>query len=603
MRQILPMHETLEKYFGYTTFRPLQEEIIQDILHNKHVFVLMPTGGGKSLCYQLPSVMLKGTTVVISPLISLMKDQVDALRLNGIKASYLNSSLTSSEQNDVLNQLEKNDLSLLYVAPERLAQPEFIDRIKEADINFFAIDEAHCISQWGHDFRPEYRQLKLLRKHFPHKAIIALTATATPRVKDDIINELQISNAKTYQASFIRPNLSYKILPKQKPFDQVLQYINDHPSEAGIIYCQSRKKAEDVAARLQDEGIKALPYHAGLADDIRQRNQERFIMEDVDVIVATVAFGMGINKSNVRFIIHYDLPQSLEHYYQETGRAGRDGLPSECIFLYSYADKFTYERFILDKQNEIEQKIAKAQLQRVIDYAQSKLCRRNLLLQYFAEESKDVHCNACDNCLNPKETFDGTVIAQKILSCVYRVKERFGLTHIAGILTGSQAQKILQYKHDTLSTYGIITDYSVQDIKNFIYELIQLGYLQQSKDQFGLLGLTAKSKALLRGDETVQLTKPMEKVITYKEKKAEPIDLDVNVQLFNRLRSVRKRLADEKNVPPYIIFSDATLKEMAAKIPMTKNQFANIKGVGAQKLEQYADSFLREIKKYTSQNI
>lgn len=592
------MYETLEKYFGYTTFRPLQEAIIQDILHSKHVFVLMPTGGGKSLCYQLPSVVLDGITVVISPLISLMKDQVDALRLNGIKAAYLNSSLSAKEQNNVLNQLMANDLSLLYVAPERLAQPGFIDRLKQANINFFAIDEAHCISQWGHDFRPEYRQLKMLRQHFPDKAIIALTATATPRVKEDIIKELHIADVKTYQASFVRPNLSYTILPKQKPFDQVLKYINDHTGEAGIVYCQSRKKAEDVAAKLQGEGIKALPYHAGLSDDIRQRNQERFLREDVDVIVATVAFGMGINKSNVRFIIHYDLPQSLEHYYQETGRAGRDGLPSECIFLYSYADKFTYERFILDKQNELEQKIAKAQLQRVIDYAQSKLCRRNLLLQYFAEESKESNCNACDNCLNPKETFDGTVLAQKILSCVYRVRERFGLTHIAGILTGSQLQKILQYQHDKLTTYGIITDYSAQDVKMFIYDLLQQGYLQQSKDQFGLLALTQKSKAVLKGEEQVQLTKPLERIITAKEKKQSQADWNFDMQLFNRLRSVRKRLADEKNVPPYVIFSDATLKEMSAKIPESRVAFSEIKGVGAQKLETYAEVFLNTIKSF-----
>lgn len=595
------MHKTLEQYFGYTTFRPLQEEIITDILRQNHVFVLMPTGGGKSLCYQLPSVMMSGTTVVISPLISLMKDQVDALRLNGIRAAYLNSSLTSSEQNEVLKQIDANALSLLYVAPERLAQPGFMDRLKGTNINFFAIDEAHCISQWGHDFRPEYRQLKQLRQHFPDKAIIALTATATPRVKDDIIKELQIPNARMYQASFARPNLSYKILPKQKPFDQILQYIKGHPGEAGIIYCQSRRKVEDIAARLQDEGIKALQYHAGLRDDIRQGNQERFIHENVDVIAATVAFGMGINKSNVRYIIHYDLPQSLEHYYQETGRAGRDGLASECIFLYSYADKFTYERFILDKQNEIEQKIAKAQLQRVIDYAQSKLCRRNLLLQYFAEESKDANCNACDNCLNPKETFDGTVIAQKILSCVYRVKERFGLTHIAAILTGSHAQKITQYHHDKLSTYGIITDYSVQDVKMFIYELIQQGYLQQSKDQYGLLSLTPLSKAVLKGEEQVQLTKLLERSITVKKKKQSQADWDFDMQLFNRLRSVRKRLADEKNVPPYVIFSDATLKEMAAKLPQTKTAFSTIKGVGAQKLESYGDIFTKVVKQFLTE--
>lgn len=597
------LHQTLEQYFGYSTFRPLQQEIVQNILDNKHVFVLMPTGGGKSLCYQLPSVMLSGTTIVISPLISLMKDQVDALKVNGIKAAFLNSSLSAKEQSEVVKQLETNDISLLYIAPERLAQPGFIEKLKEININFFAIDEAHCISQWGHDFRPEYRQLKMLRQHFPDKSIIALTATATPRVKTDIIKELNIQNSATYQASFVRPNLSYHILPKKKPFDQTLAYIKEHPGEAGIVYCQSRKKVEMVAEKLQDEGIKALPYHAGLSDMDRQQNQERFLREDIDVIVATVAFGMGINKSNVRYVIHYDLPQSLEHYYQETGRAGRDGLASECIFLYSIADKYAYERFILDKQSDEEQLIAKAQLQRVVDYATSRICRRNLLLQYFAEESKETKCTSCDNCLNPQESIDGTVIAQKILSCVYRVKERFGLAHIAGILTGSQAQKILDYKHDKLSTYGIITDYSAQDVKMFIYELLQLGYLQQSKDQYGLLSLTAKSKAVLLGNETVLLTKPMEQEIVTKQKHDTHIDLDVNMQLFNRLRTVRKKLADEQNIPPYIVFSDATLKEMAAMIPMNTRQFAEIKGVGSQKLEQYGDTFISTIKDFVSQNM
>lgn len=598
-----PIHETLEQYFGYNTFRPLQEEIITDILANKNVFVLMPTGGGKSLCYQLPSVVLPGVTVVISPLISLMKDQVDALRLNGIKAAFLNSSLSSAEQSKVIQQLHANEISLIYIAPERLAQPSFIELLKTVQINFFAIDEAHCISQWGHDFRPEYRQLKMLRKQFPDKAVIALTATATPRVKSDIIKELLIQDASVYQASFVRPNLSYHILPKKKPFEQTLAYSKEHPGEAGIVYCQSRKKVEMVAEKLQAQGIKALPYHAGLSDETRHENQERFLREDVDVIVATVAFGMGINKSNVRYVIHYDLPQSLEHYYQETGRAGRDGLPSECIFLYSIADKYAYERFILEKQSEEEQLIAKAQLQRVVDYAQSRICRRTLLLQYFAEESKEMKCSSCDNCLNPQETINGTVLAQKILSCIYRVKERFGISHIAGILTGSQAQKIQQYQHDKLSTYGIIDNYSSQDVKMFIYELIQLGYIQQSKDQYGLLRLTPLSKSVLVGDKTVLLTKPMEVQITVKEKKETPFDLDVNMQLFNRLRVVRKKLADEKNVPPYVVFSDATLKEMAARIPMNVHQFAGIKGVGSQKLEQYAEIFLQTIKQFAAEQV
>jgi len=593
------LYHALQQYFGYSSFRPLQKAIVEDILQKRDVFVLMPTGAGKSLCYQLPSMLMSGVTVVVSPLISLMQDQVDTLKQNGIKAAYLNSSLTPPEQKHIVSLLERNELSLIYVAPERLCQQTFLELLKKININFFAIDEAHCISQWGHDFRPEYRQLRLLRQHFPDKSLIALTATATPRVKNDILQELLIADANTYQASFVRKNLTYRILPKQKPFYQTLEYSKTHQGEAGIIYCQSRKKVETIAEKLQKEGIKALPYHAGLSDEIRQKNQERFTREDVDVIVATVAFGMGINKSNVRYIIHYDLPQTLEHYYQETGRAGRDGLASECIFLYSYADKFSYERFILQKQTPTEQKIAKAQLQHVIDYAQSKLCRRNLLLQYFAEETKEINCSACDNCLNPKATIDGTVLAQKMLSCVYRVHERFGPSHIAGILTGSQTQKITQYRHNLLSTYGIITDYSVQDIKMFIYELIQQGYLQQSKDQFGLLGLTKKSRAILVGKEKVFLTKPQEHITIVKEKPKTIADANINQQLFDRLRKLRKQLADEKNVPPYVVFSDASLKEMAKKLPTTKEQFAEIKGVGTHKLKLYADRFLLEITRDT----
>ena len=591
MKILTDLQSTLQHYFGYETFRPLQKEIIQNILDKKDVFVLMPTGSGKSLCYQLPSLIQTGVTIVISPLIALMKDQVDTLKMNGIHAEYLNSSLSLQEQNKVLKKLENNEISLLYVAPERLANSLFLEKLKTVPLNFFTVDEAHCISQWGHDFRPEYRQLRLLKKHFPDKAIVALTATATPRVKNDIIKELLIPTAKIYTASFVRPNLTYRIFPKQNPFAQILKYIQTHPNESGIVYCQSRKKVDMITQKLQKEGIKALPYHAGLPNETRQKNQEKFLREDVDIIVATLAFGMGINKSNIRYVIHYDLPQSLEHYYQETGRAGRDGLPSECLFLFSYADKFTYERFILEKQNDEEQLIAKAQLQRVIDYAQSKLCRRNLLLQYFAEETKETKCSSCDNCLNPQETFEATVLAQKILSCVYRVHEHFGITHIVSILTGSKAQKILQYRHDSLSTYGIITEYSIQDLKMFIYELIQQGYLKQSKDQFGLLGLTAKSNAVLLGKEVVFLAKPPERIIAKKKKTQSDKNANLDERLFDRLRSLRKHLADKKNVPPYIIFSDATLKEMVSNLPKTREEFAAIKGVGAQKLQLYASLF------------
>lgn len=589
------IYSALQKYFGYSTFRPLQEKIVKSILQKEDTFVLMPTGGGKSLCYQLPSVVMSGTTIVVSPLISLMKDQVDVLQQNGIKAAFLNSSLSSEEQHEVINKLEQNQLSLLYVAPERLVQNHFLNLLSNLKINFFAIDEAHCISQWGHDFRPEYRQLDVIRRKFPELPLIALTATATPRVKEDIANRLRLKKAQIFQASFNRPNLSYTVTPKQNPYDQLTDYITKHLGESGIIYCQSRQTVETVATHLHDQGIKALPYHAGLEDKVRSENQERFIKEDIDIIVATIAFGMGIDKPNVRFVIHYNLPKTLEHYYQETGRAGRDGLQSECILLFNYGDKFSHERFIREKENENEQLIAIQQLNRVIEFAQSTLCRRNQLLQYFAEEFKDENCKSCDNCISPKETFDGTVVAQKILSCIYRVRSQFGIAQIVHILTGAKTQKIMDNNHHKLSTYGIIKDYSRDDIKQFIYELLQKGYIEQTQDQYGILGLTTKSIAVLKNKEKIQLTKPAEIKISGKKKSETDV---VNSGLFNQLRALRKQLADEANLPPYIIFSDATLKDMSATIPRTSDEFKQIKGVGEKKLQAYADVFLKEIQSY-----
>jgi ATP-dependent DNA helicase RecQ len=594
MSDVLP---TLQKYYGYTSFRPLQEEIIQHILDNKDTFVLMPTGGGKSLCYQLPSLVMNGTTVVISPLISLMKDQVDVLRQNGVRAAYLNSSLEQPEQFAIQQELADGQLSLIYVAPERLVQDSFLSILKTIPINFFAIDEAHCISQWGHDFRPEYRKLDIIRKYFPDKPVTALTATATPRVKEDIVAKLKLRDAKIFQASFNRPNLSYTVIPKQNPFDQVMEYVSKHPTDSGIIYCQSRATVETVAAHLKEAGISALPYHAGLSDEVRSRNQEQFIRDDAQIIVATIAFGMGIDKPNVRYVIHYNLPKTLEHYYQETGRAGRDGLASECLLLFNYADRFAHERFIREKEDIVEQNMAIQQLNTVIEFAQNTSCRRAQLLQYFGEETNITNCASCDNCTIVRETFIATEVTQKILSCIYHVKGKFGIAQIVNILTGSKAEKILDYNHHKLSTYGIVKDFSRDEIRLFIYELIHQGYIQQTQDMYGLLGLTEKSVPVLQNKEEVFLIKPPKIVKTSKSKKSKS-DFTANPELFNTLRVLRKRLADEANLPPYIIFSDATLKDMSSKIPRTKSEFREIKGVGEMKLEKYADVFLNEINKY-----
>lgn len=586
--------EVLHKYFGYTSFRPLQKEIVEDILAKKDVFVLMPTGAGKSICYQVPALMFDGVTIVVSPLISLMKDQVDGLRQNVIPSAYLNSSLSKKEQGEILDQVAENKLKLLYVAPERLMQDSFIQFLQKLPISLFAIDEAHCISEWGHDFRPEYKDLKLLKTFFPEVPIAALTATATERVKDDIIKSLRLEKAQIHTASFNRPNLHYTVIPKNGIAGQIVEYIEKHPGESGIIYCQSREKVDRMTETLIKNGIKALPYHAGLVDRTRQKHQDAFIKEDVDVIVATIAFGMGIDKPNVRFVIHADLPSNMERYYQETGRAGRDGLQSECILFYSYADKTAIE-FFIHKKSIVEQEIARKLLRKMVEFAETKTCRRKILLGYFGESFENENCQTCDNCASPPEKFDATIITQKILSCVYRVDQRFGAGYIIDVLMGSTDQKIMRNNHQHLSTYGIVDDFSKNQLRTFIQELIHLNYLQQTQDQYPVLRLAPKSADVLKKKKQVMLYLPAVK----KEKKRKK-DYGENPELFEKLRVLRKEIADEQNVPPYIIFSDVTLKEMANTLPATKDEFADIKGVGKQKLALYADSFLAVIMNYVS---
>ncbi len=594
------LHHALQKYFGYSSFHPLQEEIITDILAKKDVFALMPTGGGKSLCFQLPSLLEEGITVVISPLIALMKDQVDSLNHNGIPAAFINSSLQFDEIQKVQKELLRNKIKLLYVAPERIMLPNFIPFLQKLNIELFAIDEAHCISEWGHDFRPEYRRLITLRTTFPTVPIAAFTATAIPEVQKDIISQLHLHSSQPYVASFNRKNLFYKILPKmsaKESYKQLITILHQHKNESGIIYCFSRDATEKLASKLQDDGFRALPYHAGLDAETRTLHQEKFIREDVEIIVATIAFGMGINKSNVRLVIHYNLPKSLESYYQETGRAGRDGLPSECILFYSYSDKIKIEHFVDEKEDAREREIARNKLQEIINFCESKECRRKLLLEYFGEHFDEINCVSCDNCLAPKETFDGTTVAQKILSCVARIEERFGTQYVVDVLRGSESQRILSNKHNVLSTYGIGKEYSSKQWLKFIRELVQLGFLDR-EEQYSVLKLNDKSRDILFRQDKVMLTKPMKEEILVQI--AATTDEHFEAQLFELLRALRKQLADSERVPPYVIFHDTTLKEMATVLPTDELHLQTITGIGERKLKKYGKQFLDLIKDYVS---
>jgi len=596
---LLPL---LKQYFGFTSFRPLQEEIIRDALAGKDVFALLPTGGGKSLCFQLPALARNGLTVVISPLIALMKDQVDALQAGGVAATFLNSSLSPHESRARLRGLHNREFRLLYVAPERLVLSGFLADLQKWKPNLIAVDEAHCISEWGHDFRPEYRQLAQLRSLFPDTPMMALTATATGRVRGDIVQQLHLREPGCYVASFNRPNLNYRVLPKAGPYEQTLEFVRGRKNESGIVYCQSRKSAENVAERLNADGVKAAPYHAGLEKDARGRNQELFLRDEVRVICATIAFGMGINKPNVRFVIHYDLPKNVEGYYQETGRAGRDGLPSDCVLLFSAGDVVKQNQFI-DEKPEAEKQIARAQLQQMVHYAESAECRRTSLLEYFGETFPHENCGACDNCLSPRETFDGTLAAQKFLSCVYRIREhgRFGvgLNHVVEVLTGADTEKIRNWGHALLSTYGIGKEHSRPEWGAIGRELVRLGYVKQDAAKFNVLELTPEGRAVLKERKPIQLTKPM-KAPERREHAVGEITCDE--ALFERLRGLRKRLADERGVPPYIVFSDVALRQMARNYPSNEREFTRISGVGERKLAEFGKIFLGEIASFLQTN-
>ncbi len=598
--QLLPL---LKQYFGFTSFRPLQEEIIRDALAGRDTFALLPTGGGKSLCFQLPAMARDGLTVVVSPLIALMKDQVDALQASGVPATFLNSSLAPTEARARFRGLYAGDFRLLYLAPERLMLDGTLDALKNWRVNLLAIDEAHCISEWGHDFRPEYRQLAQLRPHFPDVPLMALTATATERVRADIVTQLHLRGPRCFVASFNRPNLTYRVLPKSQPYEQLLEFVRARPRDAGIVYCQARKTAEKIAERLSADGVKAKPYHAGLGGNERSANQELFLRDEVRVICATIAFGMGINKPNVRFVIHYDLPKNIESYYQETGRAGRDGLPSECVLLFNAGDAIKQRRFIDEKPNPQEQQLAREQLQRMVHYAESNGCRRAALLEYFGEPSAEDNCGGCDNCLAPRETYDGTLAAQKLLSCVYRIRERtrfgVGLNHIVEVLVVADTEKIRKWNHHRLSTYNIGHEHSRKDWQAIGRELVRLGFLSQTAEKFSTLELTPEGLAVLKQRRKITLTRPM--------KTPEPAahragEIACDEALFERLRALRKRLADERGVPPYIVFSDVALRQMARTYPASSAEFSRISGVGQQKLRDLGGVFLAEIADFLRAN-
>src|SRR5213594_1460080 len=607
---------TLKKHFGYDQFRPLQQEIICDALAGRDVFVLMPTGGGKSLCFQLPALMREGLTIVVSPLISLMKDQVDALQTSGIPATYLNSTLDRQQATARWRGLHRGEYRMLYVAPERLMLDTFLERALNWHIAQIAIDEANCISEWGHDFRPEYRELKKLRKHLPEVPIMLLTATATERVRIDIIQELHLREPRCYVASFNRPNLTYRVVPKSGPYEQLLAFIESRPNDNGIVYCASRKSTDSLARNLNDDGISAKPYHAGLTSSERTKHQESFLRDDVRVVTATIAFGMGINKPNVRFVVHYDLPKNLESYYQETGRAGRDGFPSECVLLFSAGDVAKQIHFI-DEKSESEARIARAQLRQMVHYAETRECRRATLLKYFGEEYPtpdetvggnrpllQTSCEGCDNCLTPRETFDGTIPAQKFLSCVHRICTKsgfgFGLNHVVDVLRGADTEAIRQRGHTGLSTYGIGRELKREAWQAIGRELLRLGLVECAPGRFATLSLTPAGLDALRNRTPITLTKQIE--LAEKTPRTEAGAIDCDESLFERLRALRRQLADERGVPAYIIFSDVSLREMARNYPTTEGEFRRISGVGAQKLKDFAEPFLSAINNYLATN-
>jgi ATP-dependent DNA helicase RecQ len=608
----------LRDVFGFHEYRPDQEEIVDHLVAGGGAFVLMPTGGGKSLCYQIPALVRPGTGIIVSPLISLMKDQVDALRAAGVSAAAYNSSLDAAESRSILRDLRQGALDLLYVAPETLMTEAFLERLREiaADespsggIALFAIDEAHCVSQWGHDFRPEYVQLGQLRGLFPGVPLMACTATADPQTREDVRERLGLAGSPMFVTGFDRPNIRYTVVDKREPIHQLKAFLDGRPGDAGIVYCLSRKRTEEVAGKLVAAGVPAAAYHAGLAAEERKRVQDAFARDDIQVVAATVAFGMGIDKSNVRFVVHYDLPKTVESYYQETGRSGRDGLPAEALLLFGLGDAAVVRSLVEgvgrygaedpEHRRDPEQvRIELHKLNSMVGYAEGLTCRREALLGYFGEPYA-APCGNCDICLEPPETYDATEHAQMALSCVYRLNQSYGIAYVIDVLRGVENEKILGRGHDQLSTFGIGADVSRDHWQSLFRQLIHRGFLTQDIARFSVLRLTDAAWPLLRGEQTLVLAVPRTRVPTKKERKAADrsaraaalAGLEVDEPLFERLRALRKRLADEQRVPAYVVFSDATLAEMAARKPSTDAELLEVSGVGQSKLQRYGDAFL-----------
>ncbi|MCY3913989.1 MAG: DNA helicase RecQ [Chloroflexi bacterium] len=607
----LDIRQILRARFGYDEFRPLQAEIISNVLAGQDTLVLMPTGGGKSLCYQLPALCFDGLTLVISPLIALMKDQVDALRTNGIAAAFINSSVPLHEVSSIYAAARAGRLKLLYIAPERLAVPGFEEFLRGLGVAQVAIDEAHCISEWGHDFRPDYRNLRSLRAMFPRAPVMALTATATAKVRDDIAEQLMIPQARWFIASFNRENLTYIVRPKRRPFDHLVRKLRRHADGASIVYCLSRDGTERLATKLSQHGLPALPYHAGLDPSLRRNTQERFIRDEARIIVATIAFGMGIDKPDVRLIAHYDLPKTLEGYYQETGRAGRDGLPSECVLYFSAGDRARFTHFINEIEDPAERARAQQKLEQMIAYGEARTCRRAFVLHYFGETYDKTDCGGCDVCLAEREAFDATEIAQMVLSAVIRTGERFGPAHVINVLRGSRAKKVLEWRHHELPVYGIARAYDRDELKEILDLLEDEGLLQRSPDKFATISVTAAGYYFLRRRETLTLNRirrgasqtqagPRDPRATSDVPRTTGETLGANRELFDCLRELRRRLAEARDQPAFVIFSNRTLEEMARAMPRDHAGFADLPGVGPAKLEEFADDFLQVIREYTA---